>query len=356
MNDNNESTIFDEYAKEKTISDHLKTPRSWLIMFGILTGIIMLIVFYKSVVLDSMSPDEVSQSIEIILQDTNWVQKDVNAYGVKIVPTISFKVKNNGSRSLQYVGFEGVFVMADTGKVHTDGAAQVFKEPLEPGQTSDVIYIKAFFGYSASSMEAFMNNKKEWKKMQAKLYARTRGSGSVQVGDSYPIKQQIDGYVPKEAGRSEGSEGDAFQKFGKDLQITSQNSIWVDRAKSASKVVIVPSFTFQIKNIGDTSIGGLIFKGEFYFEDNGEKLSDGMVSELKKELLPNDESNEISIRSQLGYEATSKEAFVRNTKTWRKVKTKLYAKQKDSEYVLLGTYSIRQEIQGIKVVYTLKEE
>lgn len=349
-------TIFEDYLVEK--KDFFKRPKSWVIIISSIAAIVLLILFYKSVILETMSPKEVADSIEVVWYDTKWVEKESTPYEIKIVPSITFKVKNVGKRPLQYVNFESVFEFEDTGKVHSDGIAQVFREPLQPGEVSDEIFIKAFFGYSGKSKASFMNNTAEWKKMRAKLFANAKGSGPAQIGDIYPIKQEIEGYVPsvetKPEDRVDPIDQKSFELIGKSLQLTTVDSIWVDRIRSKEKSVIVPSIRFQVKNVGEESMQDIYFKGEFLFIDNNEKLGEGVVLALEKPLSPGETSKDVTIKSELGYEATSKEAFIHNNKTWREVKVRVFAKQKDFEYVLMGTYPIRQEIEGVKVIYKFK--
>ncbi len=342
-------TIFKEYLKEKKgFSDFFKQPKSWVILVCVLAGIILLVLFYKSTVLDIMSKEEVSRSIEVVEHDSTWVVKESTPYDVKIVPSITFKIKNTGKRPLQYVSLEGRFEYEDTGKLFNDGAAHACKEPLLPGEVSDEISIKAFFGYSGRSKGHIINNK-EWRKIRVKLFARTKGSGPTRIGDIYPIKQEIKGFSGTIDERS-------FEKIGKTLQMVTVDSIWVDRIRSAKKSIIVPTITFQVKNVGDEPIGDVIFKGEFSFEDNKEKLSDGVTRALEKELAPGETSKDITIKSELGYEATSKAAFIKNPQSWRRVEVKVFAKQKGLAYVLLGTYPIRQDIKGVKVIYQFQQK
>jgi hypothetical protein len=56
----------------------------------------------------------------------------------------------------------------------------------------------------------------------------------------------------------------------------------------------------------------------------------------------------------LGYEAKSKASIVKNTKECRLVKVKIFAKLASYNYVLLGTFPISQEIEGVKVIYKVK--
>lgn len=362
-------TIFKEYLdQEKGFSHFIKKPKSWLIIFSVVVGILLLAFFIKAVIMDTMTPEDVTKAIEVTWQDTVWVDKEVTPNEVKVVPSIRFKVKNVGPKTLEYVNFEGVFRIEETDKELGSGGALEFKDGLEPGKESGEIFIKSNFGYSGSSKAAILKNK-EWKQIRVTLYARTKGSGPAVIGDTYRVKKVIAGLAetpetPDAAEASGASDAQAegektelqkrsFEKIGKALQIVDLDSVWVEKSRvlTAKKVTLVPSITFRVKNVGGEPMEDVIFKGEFWFEDTGEKLSEGTAAALKKALSPGEIGEDISIRSDLGYDATSKAAFVRNPQDWRRVKVKIFAKQLDYEYVLLGIYPIQQKVEGIKVVY-----
>jgi hypothetical protein len=356
-------TIFKEYLnEERGFSNFIRKPKSWLFLFSIVMGIIFLWIFYKSVIMDTMSPTEVTKSIEVIWQDTVWLEAGTVGTDIKVVPSIRFKIKNVGPKPLEYVNFEGVFRIEDTDKELGSGGALAFRDGLLPGEESDEIAIQSNFGYMGSSKANIMKNK-EWKEVRVTLFARTKGSGPAAIGEIYPVKREIaePSGVPGESAAS-AAEASAlqkasFEKIGKSLQIVEHDSIWVEKSRvlNAKKVTLVPSITFRVKNVGEEPMKDVIFKGEFLFDDTGEKLSEGTASALKETLLPGETGGDISIRSDLGYDATSKEAFVQNPEVWRKVKVNIYARQLDYEYVLLGIYPIRQEVEGVKVVYELQQ-
>ena len=342
-------TIFKEYLEEKKGFSHfIKQPKSWLILFGALVGIVLLALFFKSIVLDIMSKEEVAKSIEVVEYDTIWVVKESTPYDVKIVPSITFKIKNTGKKPLQHVSFAGRFEYEETGQLFKDGSAHACREPLLPGEVSDEIIVKGEFGYSGRSKASIKKNK-EWKKVRVKLFARTQGSGMVRVGDIYSVKHEIEGF-------SGTIDEKSFEKIGKSLQLFAVDSIWVDRIRSSKRSIIVPTITFRVKNVGDEPIKDIIFKGEFFFQDNEEKLSDGVTPALEKALGPGETSKDVTIKSELGYEAASKADFIKNGQNWRKVKVRVFAKQIDIEYVLLGIYPIRQEIEGVEVIYQLQQK
>ena len=360
---NENDTIFKEYLnEERGFSHFIRKPKSWLILFSIVLGIILLGIFYKSVIIDTMTPAEVTKSIEVIWQDTIWLQAGNIGTDIKVVPSIRFKIKNVGQKPLEYVNFEGVFRIEDTDKELGSGGALAFREELLPGEESEEIAIQSNFGYTGSNRANIMKNK-EWKEVRVALYARTKGSGPAAIGEVYPVKREIEGSSDA-SGESATLTGEmstlqekSFEKIGKALQIVKQDSIWVEKSRvlNADKITLVPSITFRVKNVGNEPMKDVIFKGEFLFDDTGEKLSEGTATAFKEALAPGETGEDISIRSDLGYDATSKEAFVKNPGAWRKVKVNIYARQLDYEYVLLGVYPIRQEVEGVKVMYELQQ-
>jgi hypothetical protein len=347
-----ENKLFEEYMDEQK-PGFFKTPKGWMILIVAIIGVILAILFYKSAVIDTMGGEELKNSVEIVWHDTEWVDKESTPQEIKIVPSIRLKIKNTGERDLQYMDIEAVFVYEETGLTFSEGWVNLFKEPLKPGETSEEIVIKAGFGYSATSKAAFMQNKVEWKKMQVKLFSRARGSSLVRIGELLPVKQVIAGY-DESAGQEEKPveySDEATEKLARSIQVVSHDSMWVDKAATRKEVIIVPSVTIEIKNLGQQPLEHLYFKGEFKYDDTGEVLSEGLTPGLKKDLKPGETSKEITIKADFGYSASSKEAFFRNNQKWKRLKVRVYVKSRDTQYALLGTYPIKQKIQGVKVVY-----
>lgn len=358
MSDNND--ILEKYLdKKKGLSDFFKESKSWVIIVTTLAAIFTVFAIYKFVIVDRMSPQEVKSSIEVLDLDSKWVEKEKTAEGVKVVPSVTLKIKNVGKRPLHYVNLEGVFVFEETGQTHSDGVAQVCKEPLQPGQVSEGITIKSYFGYSGPSKLAFLQSKVNWKKMDVRIFANTSGSGPVLIVDNFPIKQLIEGLEDVQGHESDAEKEKLeknTEKIANSIKIVWQDTKWLDRKITTGKVVIVPSIKIKIKNLSQAPLQDIIFKGMFLFEESGEWLSDGLTRALDKPLPPGETSEEIIIRADHGYTASSKAAFIKNRQHWKRVKVKVFAKAADSGYALLGTYPVSQEIQGIRVRYHFKEK
>ncbi len=358
MSENND--IFEKYVNEKkSLSQLLKEPKTWVIVATALVAIFAVYAAYHFLVVERMSPEEIKASIKAFDLESKWVEVDAEAERVKIVPTVRFKIKNLGKRALHYVTLEGIFEFEQMGKTHFDGVAQACREPLQSGEVTGDIYIKSFHGYTASSKQAFMQNKENWEKINVKIFAKTSGSGPILIVEKFPVEQVIEGMEDAKTNLSLEEKAKLkknTERVAQSIQIISQETKWLDRRITTGRAVIVPSIKIKIKNLSQDPLQDIVFKGVFYFLEDGKWLSDGLTQALKKPLPPGETGDEILIKAEHGYEASSKAAFIRNREHWKNVNVKVLAKAMDSDYALIDTYLVSREIQGIKVRYNYPEK
>lgn len=169
-----------------------RNTKFWASVLLVIVGLGLILLFYKTVIQDTMTDKEVAESIQIVWHDSIWVDKKVRPDEATIVPSFTFKIKNTGRRPLQYVGFNCIFLFEESGENLTDGYVEAVKQPLPPGQVSDEIFVKGFFGYRATSKPAFIKNMATWKAVKVKVYAKSKNSGQVLLG-SFPIEKKIEG-------------------------------------------------------------------------------------------------------------------------------------------------------------------
>lgn len=169
-----------------------KQAKFWASFLTLVIGLAALTFFYRTVIQETMSEEEVARSIQVVWHDSIWVDKKGKPDEAIIVPSFTFKIKNTGSRPLQHVNFNCIFVFAEGGENLTDGYVTAIKEPLPPGETSDEISVKGFYGYTATSKPAFIKNMANWKEIKVKIYAKTKNSGQVLLG-IFPIAKKISG-------------------------------------------------------------------------------------------------------------------------------------------------------------------
>ena len=197
MNESNE--LFKEITQK---IEFYKQPKFWASLITIVIGLILILIFYKTVIKETMSEEEVAKSIQIVWHDSLWVDKKGKPDEATIVPSFTFKIKNTGSRPLQHINFNCIFVFEESGENLTDGYVTAVKEPLPPGQISKEIYVKGFFGYTASSKPAFIKNMPNWKNIKVKIYGKTKNSGQVLLG-IFPIAKKIAGITVIVQGQEE---------------------------------------------------------------------------------------------------------------------------------------------------------
>ena len=169
-----------------------RQTKFWLMLVVAVAGVILALIFSRSVVKNTWSAEEISRSIQIVWHESKWVDKRAKPGEAVIVPSITFRVKNVGTRPLQYVDFQGIFAFVEGGENLSDGFIQAIRDPLAPGQESGEIFIKSFYGYTASSKEAFIKNSQEWKKVKAKIFAKSKGSEYVLLG-IFSVEQTLEG-------------------------------------------------------------------------------------------------------------------------------------------------------------------
>lgn len=345
MDENNDG-VFNQYLKEKiSFKDRLKQPKFWAILVVVLVGIFLAFQYYL-INVKSLSSQELKDAIEIVWSDSKWVNKEVSPYGVTIVPSFTFKIKNRGTKNLQYVKFIGIFNFQETDQQFTDGFITTFKVPLKPGETSEEIFIKAFNGYKSSSKEAFFKNREGWKKIKMKLFAGT-SSTPVELG-VFPINQQIEGIDEKtvEEIQSDASEKRfRTDKLLRSVQIAWNDSFWVYKQYSQKEVVIVPSIQIKVKNLGETPLRYVSFKGIFEVENSGKVFSQGMVIALDEPLSPRMVSEEIHVKAEYGYQVSSLESLEKNKSMMENIIVRVFAKVKESDDVLLGVFPVKGVIR-----------
>ncbi len=340
---NNEGNIFEEYAEKKTLSSRMKKPKFWIKYILIILFLVFAILIYNSYK-NTWSKDDVKNSIEIVSVETGWIEgkSELRETAARILPFLSFKVKNIGEKPLHFVNFESVFEFQADGAIQSNGFYAAFESPLQTGETSDVILLKAVNGYTASSKEAFYMNKDKWRKVNAKVFARTQGSPPVRVGGLYPVDQKITGFRGDIDIESENNLADV-------VEVVVTDSGWIYKTLEGKNVLVYPSITFKIKNTGDKTLSKLGLKGVFRFEKNGERFNFGYPA-VKGDLEPGKESEEITIRSEFGIQASSLQALYNNMFEWDEVTVKLMIKVITSKFESIGEFPVKNEVKGVNVV------
>lgn len=133
---------------------------------------------------------QLRNSIQVVWNDTKWIYKKSTHKEIIIVPKISIKVKNLGENPVKNISFKGDFEVENTGESFGYGSTIALKKQLIHNNVSDIIHIRAEYGYSIPSIQALEQNKSKIKKIKVRLYAKSKNSEDVLLG-IYSIKQIV---------------------------------------------------------------------------------------------------------------------------------------------------------------------
>jgi hypothetical protein len=130
------------------------------------------------------------------------------------------------------------------------------------------------------------------------------------------------------------------------IDITEVSTKWMEKKYEPwpPKLVLVPSITFRIKNISDKPLRYINFNANFRYQDDFENLGDSFLAAIrKKQLMPGETSDEITLISNYGVEGKNLAHF-ENNPAWKIVTCHLFAASKGSQYIPLGNYTISRKI------------
>ncbi len=144
------------------------------------------------------------------------------------------------------------------------------------------------------------------------------------------------------------------------VELFNLDSQWVEKEKIDTEefkgIVLVPQFSFHVRNVGKVDLHNIYFLGVFRLMDRAKALGEGFEMTLKKPLKPGQESERIVLTCQFGYRASSKMAFKNNSKEWRTAMVQVFTKTGASKLLLLNTFYISRKIEGLEVDITLTDK
>ncbi len=172
----------------------MKKDLTFWITLGVVIIIVLILSFIgKSTFIKPPTEDEVKNSFEIIYVSSIWDVAHYEKGKVKIVPSITFKIKNIGKKPIQHVIVNGIFELEGFQVDLGDSWKPLFtKKPLMPGQISQSITLKSNYGYTASSRKAFYDNYDKWKRCWVTIYVKWNGSKYVKL-KKFEIEKKIKG-------------------------------------------------------------------------------------------------------------------------------------------------------------------
>lgn len=145
--------------------------------------------------------------------------------------------------------------------------------------------------------------------------------------------------------------GVSMEAVKSSIEVFNISSHWVVKKEIDDEdfkgVILVPEISFKVRNIGESDLKYVFFLGVFRFLDTGKNIGEGFKMAFTDGLKPGQESHLIKLTSQLGYRASSTEAFEKNRRDWRSSFVEVFIKSKNSQLTFFKSYYISRKIEGM---------
>ena len=134
------------------------------------------------------SADKVLQVTDVV---TGWLDDGIRGGENKLVPLISYKVKNGGSGKVSYVSFNAVFkVIDDPEELGSALLKGIDRKGLAPGQTAGPFIARSQLGYTSPAPRTQMLQHSQFKDVQVDLFSKHGSGGWIKIGQ-YKIQRQV---------------------------------------------------------------------------------------------------------------------------------------------------------------------
>jgi hypothetical protein len=142
----------------------------------------------------SPSTEEVKKSMEVVGLESKWVSREYKTWPhpkLVLVPAITFRVRNISAAPLTFVNFNALFRESDATKFNGDCYfAAIRDKGVAPGELSDPITMASNLGVEGTTLASIRDNKL-WKIWAVKLFAQSKGSDPVPLGE-WLVSRTID--------------------------------------------------------------------------------------------------------------------------------------------------------------------
>lgn len=137
-------------------------------------------------------PDiDVVQAIEPVDVITGWLDKGIVNGQNKLVPTISFKVKNKSNQTISNVQINSVFrVIGDEQELGSRLVRGIDSNGLEPARTTPNFVLSSDLGYTSEASRVQMLQNSKFEDAQVQLFAKHAGQQWAKLGE-YKIARQL---------------------------------------------------------------------------------------------------------------------------------------------------------------------
>jgi hypothetical protein len=167
---------------------HVESKGSWALALGVVVLSAICALAQSGCSPGEPPADKVLQVSDVV---TGWLDDGIVGGQNKLVPTISYKVKNGGQGSVSYVSFNAVFkVIDDPEELGSALLKGIGGNGLAPGQTAGPFIARSQLGYTSPAPRMQMLQHSQFKDAQVELFSKHRSGGWIKIGQ-YKIQRQV---------------------------------------------------------------------------------------------------------------------------------------------------------------------
>lgn len=167
---------------------HVESKGSWALALGVVVLASIAAVAQTGCGSGEPPADKVLQVTDVV---TGWLDDGIQGGQNKLVPVISYRVKNNGGGSVSYVSFNAVFkVINDPEELGAALLKGIDANGLAPGQTAGPFIARSQLGYTSPAPRMEMLQHSQFKDAQVELFSKHRSGGWIKIGQ-YKIQRQV---------------------------------------------------------------------------------------------------------------------------------------------------------------------
>ena len=131
------------------------------------------------------------------------------------------------------------------------------------------------------------------------------------------------------------------------IEVLELDSFWTEKSASTLEVTMVPAITCKIRNQRAAPLEYVQVSAVFAFVGDSQTLGDSFAYPIEgTPLLTGQITGTIRLKSNFGYRASSKQAFLNNP-AFKPVEVKFFAQSRASGPVLIGTYKVSRRLEGV---------
>jgi hypothetical protein len=136
---------------------------------------------------------DLSKALEVNVMSTGWYDAGIVNGKNKLVPSITFTVKNVSDQKLVMLQVNGVFrraIQMEEPELGSAFGTAAGSSGLVPGATSPVLTLRSGFGYTGTDPRADMLNNKQFIDGRVELFAKYSSTQWKLLG-VFPIERQL---------------------------------------------------------------------------------------------------------------------------------------------------------------------